>query len=206
MDMQNYLTKPKSGTTNAITPNLKRAIWDVYVGAALQEAPCLLCRRNPIYRISNSGFQAAHVVARRFFDPSDTKISVFYVIPSCAACNNDMGDMNLFDYLYTLNRMHALRSLLLAVYKMYMEQHHHAMPVDACNERLIFNVLQHLYGKTRFPLGGHIENTNHIYQIARIEQLNMLVEEALTHTIALQRLANEQRLLMEAEIKPQPFQ
>lgn len=178
-------------------------LWDMYIGDHLREALCPLCGLARIHKTQNSGFEAAHIIARRWFKPSDTEMNKYYGVPSCTSCNNNMGDRCVFDYLFCMQRLPQLRSLLRIVYSAFVAEH---QLVALGPERLLWNVLDHLYGPKRFPLGGALYNSKAIYEIARNVQLEALMQEAAALTAQLQRLVTEHRLVTEAEIKPVRFE
>lgn len=186
-----------------ISPALKSVIWDMYVGDHLREALCPLCGLARIYKSQNSGFEGAHTVARRWFKDTETAMTKYYGIPSCTSCNNNMGDQTAWDYLYCMQRLPQLRNLMRVVYRAFVAEHQLTAP---CAERMLWNVLEHLYGKKRFPLGGSLVNTKPIYEIARNVQLELLMQDAAGLTAQLQTLVTEQRLVTEAQIKVMQFE
>lgn len=187
------------GKSKGVTPTLKRAIWDLYVGAGQRETQCLLCGVHKIYATQNSGFEAAHVVARSFFVGD---LTIYSLIPSCASCNNECENMCLLDFLWVRSRIAPLRRIIMTIYNAFVTQYAHEL---ATKDRMAWRVLEHLYGPSRYPAGGGIINTKAIYEIARAEQYAALVEEAARYAAQQQALATQMRALTEAEIKPMKF-
>lgn len=192
MDVFTPTKKPASN----ITPTLKRAVWDLYIGIGVQKALCSLCGINAIFGNTNSGFECAHMVARNFFQE---ELSVYYLFPSCAVCNNQCRDLCVWDFLYVRARLGVLRKAILAVYRFYLIEHEHNL---APQDKLAHVILDHLYGPKRFPLGGGIQNTKQIYEIARVEQYEDLRLKTLELERNLQDIQSLRCKLWEAEIKP----
>jgi hypothetical protein len=191
--------KPQSKGCKNITPALKRAIWDMHVGPGVKQIKCLLCGINEIYQTQNSGFDGAHIVARKYFADD---LSVFYVIPSCKVCNNECDNMCVLDFLWVRNRIAALRRIIMTLYDAFVAQHEHELQHK---DRMAWRVLEHLYGPTRFPLGGGIQNTKAIYEIARAEQMTSILAQSAALAQKQQALAIQLRELTESEIKPMRF-
>lgn len=186
-----------------ISPALKLVIWDMYLGDHLREAVCPLCGLARIHKTQNSGFEGAHMIARRWFKPTDTPMSKYYGVPSCTSCNNNMGDQSVFDYLFCRQRLPQLRNLMRIVYRAFVAEH---QLVALGPERMLWNILDHLYGTKRFPLGGALCNSKPVYEIARNVQLEMLMQDAALITAQLQKIVAEHQLVTEAEIKPLRFE
>ena len=184
----------------SVTPTLKRAIWDLHFGVGVKETLCPLCGLNKIYGTTqNSGFEAAHVVARKFLVE---ELSIFYLVPSCKVCNNECADMCIFDFLWVRSRVAALRRIIMTIHGAFLAQHAHEL---APQDQIAWRVMEFLFGPLRHPAGGGIVNTKAIYEIARIEQLTALVEESAKLAAKQQALATQMRALMESEIRPMRF-
>lgn len=186
----------KKPRTNA-DANLKKIIWDRYIGPGIKETICPLCSTYKIENSVNSGFVAAHLVAAKFI--IEEKLNIFHVYPSCASCNSECGDLTVFDYLFCRQRTNALRRLVTSVYKVFIEENANILTNE---HKMIWKVLDHLYGPTRYLAGGGIINTKPIYEIARGEQLILLGEKLNTLTLELQRISHDYHLVASAEIKP----
>jgi hypothetical protein len=184
--------KPSSG----ITPTLKRSVWEFYMGIGVQKALCSMCGINTISNNINSGFECAHVVARNFFYE---ELNVYYLFPACAVCNNQCRDMCVWDFMYARGRLGPLRKAVLGIYKVYLVEHEHEL---APQDRMAHLILDHLYGPKRFPVGGGIQNTKQIYEIARAEQYEFLREQSLALERQLEEIQVQRRQLLEVEIKP----
>lgn len=154
-----------------ITPNLKAIIWDRYIGPGTLKARCPLCNTYELVRNANSGYEAAHVIASRWY--TDDKLTVYYAVPSCAACNNECGDTCLLDYLFCRGRIGPLRHVLRTVYAAYREEY-------PDGERNLVKILDTLYGNKRFAAGGGLINARQIYNIAVAEQARLLADRIET--------------------------
>lgn len=182
-----------------VTPTLKRAIWDLHIGAGVREALCPLCGVHKIYATQNSGFEAAHVVARKFFVG---ELNVFSLVPSCAPCNNECDNTCVLDFLWVRARLGPLRQIIMVIYRAFVTHHAHEL---AQQDRMAWRVLEHLYGPARYGAGGGIINTKAIYEVARVEECAALTEEMARLAAQQQRLTFQLKSLMEAEIKPMKF-
>lgn len=63
-------------------------------------------------------------------------------------------------------------------------------------------VLENLYGPSKFPAGGGIQNTKQIYELARLEQYHWLLEQSAELEKKQWDLHRQRLLLMQVEIKP----
>ena len=91
--MDNYVKRRKTG----ITPAMKRTIWDIHIGIGYKTAKCPLCSLSELSNNVNSGFEAAHIVADKFFTD---KLSVLYLYPSCKVCNNECEEALRFAFIH----------------------------------------------------------------------------------------------------------
>ncbi len=180
------------------TPALRKSIWELYIGFGVQEATCPLCGLYKINQSINSAFEAAHVVARKFMDDEDT-LSVYYLFPSCAVCNNECRDQCIFDFLYNRQRHIPLKRMIMAIFNAYVAQHDHELAMES---RMAWMILARLYGKQRYPAGGGIVNEKAIYEIARAAQYAQLVEKGAKLVRELENNALHMRQLLECDIKP----
>jgi hypothetical protein len=171
-----------------VTPNLKKAIWDHYIGIGLNESICPLCGLYRIYKSQNSGYEAAHIVADKFFDGHE--LTSLYVFPSCTQCNNECRDLCLLDFLYVRERYGALRSMIWSIYTIYNT-------LNPGEEWMSWKLLNHLYGKERFAAGGGIVNTRQIYEIARNDQIQRIIKQTTELTAELQKNAKFMQTLLE---------
>lgn len=157
---------------------MRRLVWEMYFGDSRSSGLCPLCNKTLIAKDLNSGQQDAHIISRQKLYRDQVKESKYYIIPSCAACNNLTGTHSVFDYLWCLERSHQLRTILKIIYTTYLRDYEDSLPAMG-HERMIWNVLESLYGKQRFPLsGGGITNAKPIYEFARTIQGELLREEA----------------------------
>jgi len=180
-----------------ITPALKKCIWELYVGIGKQKATCLLCGITEIKNNVNSGFEAAHLVARSFMATQD--LNIYYAIPSCSICNNECENMCVLDFMYGRNRIRDLRMVIMKIYETFITEHGQELDDE---QRMAWRVLEYLYGPTRFPAGGGIQNRKQIYELARLEQYSFLVQKSKRLTAELEQTVKEMHLLMTVEIKP----
>jgi hypothetical protein len=182
--------------SSGVTPTLKKAVWEMYVGAGIQEAPCTLCGIHRIKANVNSGFECAHIVARNYLTEA---LTVYYAFPSCSVCNNECHDMCVLDYMWARGRIAALRKVIMVIFQRFVAEHEHELAQD---QRMAHLVLDNLYGPKRFPAGGGIQNTKQIYEIARTEQYQSLIERAAQLERQLGELQRQRQGLLEANIKP----
>lgn len=180
--------------------NIKRASWDMYVGIGIQDVLCGLCGINRIQNNVNSGFEGAHIIARGWLTED---LSVYYLYPSCSVCNNQCHDMCILDFLYARNRIKQLRKMIMVIYERYVVEHEHEL---AQEDRMAHLILDNLYGPKRFPSGGGIQNTKQIYEIARAEQYEYLLERSRELEKQVSAIQAQRRFLMELEIKPMRLQ
>lgn len=184
---------------NNITPTLRQQIWDIYIGIGIKSDLCPLCGLKIIYSAQkNSGFEAAHIVADKWFT-KDISLNCLYLYPSCASCNNECQDHTVLDFLFIRNRMTQLRRMIeqifvtfVNMYETVLEPQHRVAPM----------ILQHLYGTKRFPAGGGIANEKAIYDIARQVHYDLLVKRSVELLKQMQENNKEMQLVLEYEIKP----
>lgn len=124
---------------------------------------------------------------------------VFYLFPGCQTCNNECAEQCLLDFLYTRLRYKQLRAFIWSIFCAYTTIHENEL---AQHEGLCWRVLDHLYGKKRFPAGGGIENTWAIYQMANAEQMKHLNEEIGKLSAQLSHRITLLNALSNTEIKP----
>jgi hypothetical protein len=185
----------KKPSSNA-SPALKKAIWEMYMGLGVQEAPCTLCGIHRIRSNVNSGFECAHIVARNYMTES---LSVYYMFPSCSVCNNECRDMCVLDFMWVRGRIAPLRKVIMAIFQRFITEHEHELSSD---QHMAHLVLDNLYGPKRFPTGGGIQNTKQIYEIARTEQYQSLIDKAVQLERQLGELQRQRQGLLDANIKP----
>lgn len=163
--MDNFIKKRRT----TITPNLKKAIWDIYIGPGIMITPCPLCGVRELYRNQSTGYEAAHIVADKFFEGSLTSL---YLFPTCSVCNNDCSDLCLLDFLWCRERYDVLRKMLWDIFSHYIKERPHE------SNSQMWKIIDHLYGPNRFPAGGGIENIRQIYQLCKTEQIARLMEQS----------------------------
>jgi len=182
-----------------VNATLKRAIWDLYIGSSITKTTCPICNVNPIANNTNSGFEAAHVIARRFFDGD---LSVYYAYPTCNVCNNQCVDMCLIDFMYVRGNMLALRRFIISVYRAYTCEFEHTLALE---DRYSWRILHHLYGSDRFSAGGGIVNSKAIYEIARVEELQLLTDEVAQASKRLKEISDRLCVVAQMRILPMKF-
>lgn len=178
-----------------ITPNLKKAIWDVHIGGAVSQTQCPLCGINTIYQTRNSGFEAAHIVAAKFDDA--TQLTPLHLYPTCKSCNNACSDLCLLDYLWCRERIVQLRAVIWSLYKAFMARYSDQMPEV---EQMAWKVLRHLYGSQRYPAGGGIANEIQIYEIAKAVEFAELAKEGAELSKRIKLNAQRMEDLLESRI------
>lgn len=208
-----------------INTKIRVQIWELHIGVGVKRATCPLCGLSELQGpAQNSGFQACHVVATKFSPASSTNTEyesntgktsggnagvaagatistadVFYLFPGCQTCNNECAEQCLLDFLYTRLRYKQLRAFIWSIFSAYTTIHENEL---AQHEGLCWRVLDHLYGKKRFPAGGGIENTWAIYQMANAEQMKHLNEEISKLSAELAHRITLLNALSNTEIKP----
>lgn len=182
-----------------VSATLKYAIWDLYIGSSVKKTVCPICNVNVLTRNENSGYEAAHIIARRFFVGD---LSVYYAYPTCNVCNNQCVDMCLIDFMYIRGNLHALRKFIVSIYRAYICEFEHTLALE---DRYSWRILQHLYGSERFSAGGGIENTKAIYEIARTEELHLLTEEAERTAKKLREISDKMCVVAQTKILPTKF-
>lgn len=175
-----------------IPSDLRHAIWDVYIGRGYKTRPCPLCGVNQLMRNTNSGFEAAHMVADKFMSGTQ-ELSIYYLFPSCSSCNNECRTQCILDFLFCRLRYKELRSLICAVCTLYREEN---TELDM-KHRLWPYILKTLYGSERFKSGGGLVNENRIYEIAEQEQRKFLANELARLSLREQQLLEEKIFLSE---------
>lgn len=75
-----------------ITPAVKYACWDKYVGKDKGTTMCLCCKRIEISQIT---FDCGHVIARS----DGGTLAIDNLRPICHKCNNSMGTMNMNEFI-----------------------------------------------------------------------------------------------------------
>lgn len=173
--------------------DLKKAIWDTYIGTHKKEELCPICSLQKVYQIINSGFEAAHIVAEKYM--GDVELSVLYLIPSCSSCNNEMRDICLLDYLFVRGRLNQLRKILRIIYNQFI-----TLNVLNSEDKCIWKILDHLYGKGRFAAGGGLMNSTGIYEIARAEQCAIISEQLSNLVEQVQGLTKELLIVTNSKI------
>lgn len=173
---------------------LKQIIWDKYIGAAIKKTVCPLCNTYEIYQSTNSGFEAAHITAKKF----NIEMNHYQVYPSCASCNNLCKTMCLLDYLYCNRRIAILKKIIGQIYQCFIEENGDSLSAE---DKSAWKVLDHLYGKQRYPAGGGIQNTEAIYTLAKAQQLVIINEKIKRLAEELQSATKEYALVAETEFK-----
>ena len=189
------MKKPRA-VGDTITSNLKRAVWDVHVGSGIKEATCQLCGIRKIYAVQNSGFECAHIVARKWL--ANEPLTIYYLYPSCTVCNNECASLCLLDYLYVRERIAPLRRLIMSLYECYVTEHKHELAQDQRQAQL---VIRHLYARPEFLEGG-LQNVKQVCELARQEQLELLRERISGVVAELGALTAQIKTVADAEIKP----
>jgi len=180
-----------------VSASLKKSIWDIYIGVGVKRALCPLCGIKYINANTNAGFEAAHVVADKYFYE---EVSVLYFYPSCDVCNNDCADLCILDFLWLRARFAKLKEMIFAIYHAFISMHEG----DLANT-MAPSILDFLYGPDRFKAGGGIQNRKQIYEIARIVQYNELREKSAELNRQVQKLGKEMEELLNYEIKTLMF-
>ena len=159
----------KRSRSTTISNELRHGIWDVYIGRAYKTHKCLLCGISDLGRNTTAGFESAHMIADKWMNPQ-TKLSIYYLFPSCTGCNSKCSTRCILDYLYCMSRYQELRSTIRAICVTYISDHDN---LDERN-RLWAYILKRLYGPDTWKAGGGIVNEHQIYRFAEEEQAKWL--------------------------------
>jgi len=189
---QKVFKKPKT----TINQNLRRQIWEFYIGIGIKQTQCPLCGVCNISNYDvNGGFEACHIIANKFFNGELTK---YYLFPGCSICNNECSKMCLLDYMWCRDRIVQLKFLLSKVLNGFINENKNDMEK---NIQLGHKIIEHLYGTKRFPAGGGIENTKQIYELARLVHYEECIRYAIELSTKLKENAETLNLLTLSEIK-----
>lgn len=181
-----------------ISQKLRKQIWEMYIGPGKKSAMCPLCEQVEIEGPSkNSGFQAAHIIADKFL--ADEDLSVFYLFPGCASCNNECADECILDYLLNRLRIDRLSQVIWQIFTVFARLNSFQL---SKLEGMAWKVLDFLYGPSKFTAGGGIQNTYEIYKLASAIQLNHLNIELRKATDRVTELAQIIKEVTACEIKP----
>lgn len=155
---------------------VRRASWDLFIGPNKVSAPCPLCNSNLISLDERCGFEAAHIVPSCYMKmQKEIETTALHVVPSCRQCNNDCSNTNLLDFLWVRERYAALRFVMSRIHESYLNK----FPDMSFENRVLWRILDLLFGRRTFPLGGFIQNAKNIYQIATEMQFAQLSQQAL---------------------------
>jgi hypothetical protein len=193
--MKDSFTDFKRPKFKGITPVLKRQVWERHIGIGVLEAACPLCGYNKIYNGVNNGFQLAHLIADKYLNED---LTLLYSYVACASCINECGEMTVFDYLYCRGRLKQLKKLIMSMYDLFLLAHGDDLVPE---HNMAWKVMDYLYGPKRFPAGGGIVNCKQVYEIARLEQYNLLAQESSRLARELERVANSMAELMECNVR-----
>ena len=174
---------------------LRNAIWEMYMGPGVQEGKCILCDARTIIKGTNSGFEACHVIARVYI--GNIIPSRYYLVPGCSGCNKQCGTLCILDFLYNYNRHTQLKRLIRIICEKYVEENGpHILPSD----RMDWKILRYLYGSETFIAGGGITNETAIYEIARVQEAERLINEAARINQQLAGVSTRLGALLESTI------
>ncbi len=79
---------------NKIPSGVKKSVWDIYVGPALNIGNCFCCKSQPI---TTTNFDCGHVQAKS----KNGKNDLSNLRPICGSCNSSMGSQNMLEYMKT---------------------------------------------------------------------------------------------------------
>lgn len=161
-------------------------------------AMCPLCLQVSISLDERCGFEGAHIVPHCFMKmEKKIELTALYLVPSCRQCNNDCGDTNLLDFLWVRERYAELRAILSKIQSGFESRY----PNLEFENYILWRILDQLYGRKTFPLGGYIQNATPIYQISIEMQFRQISDEALV----LARKQSENAKQMETLLKMTKF-
>ena len=187
--------QPSKKRFKGITPVLKRQCWERHIGVGVLESPCPMCGINRIYNNVNSGFDCAHLIASKYLNED---LTLLYAFPSCAACNNECGDLSIFDFLFCRGRINQLKKLMMSMYELFLLSHGDEL---AQQDRMAWKVIDFLYGPKKFAAGGGLVNRKQILELCRMEQYRLLAKESAKLAKKLAQLGQDMSDLMECKIE-----
>lgn len=176
-----------------IPPEVRKAVWQTHMPPGSKEALCPLCDEVLIRSSTKNGFDCAHIVADKFHKGEHT---VLYLYPSCGTCNNECEDVCLLDYLWNKGSGENLKRMIRSVYKAFLSMN----PYLPIQDRLMWKVLERLYGYERFSAGGGLVNEIPIYMLAQSEHLLMINKQMKEKTEEMEMLATEMQMLSTTRI------
>jgi hypothetical protein len=182
----------------------RKRIWSWLFGTD-KKAPCPLCGECEIYSGENttSPFEAAHIVAHAFSKDEEAERSmgeqVFYIVPCCSSCNDATGTQTIWDFLYVSSRLYLLKDL---AWKWFVAYSNNFPATVEASQGILWRLVDHLFGPTRYPNGGGIKYTNQIYYTLYMLQLHKLQEKH----IELLKVVVDTHKLSETVLKSLKFQ
>jgi hypothetical protein len=84
----------KKKKKQVIPKNIKKIVWNTYIGSEIIRHKCLCCKK---VTIENTFFECGHVISEK--DGGTLEIS--NLRPICGECNRSMGCKNMVDYVKT---------------------------------------------------------------------------------------------------------
>jgi len=171
-----------SRSSSSISDSTRTAIWQRHYGHKT-EATCLVCNINRIGLKERYGFEAGHIVAHRWCHTSDS----LYLVPMCSACNSDMRDICLFDYLYGRERYATIQSLAWSIFCAVRENNHHEVTAEYQDH--CWRVIFQLYASTRF-LEGALQNKRAIRELLIDKQVREIKKRIEVQLIKLEKQRN----------------
>ena len=82
----------KKKKKQVIPKNIKKIVWNTYIGSEIIRHKCLCCKK---VTIENTFFECGHVISEK--DGGTLEIS--NLRPICSECNRSMGCKNMIDYV-----------------------------------------------------------------------------------------------------------
>lgn len=91
-EMEELKNKMKEPKRKAFDKNIRKTIWNAYIGSDIIKHKCLCCK---LAHITNTEFEVGHIQA--FANGGTDEIT--NLRPICSACNKSMGTKNMREYV-----------------------------------------------------------------------------------------------------------
>lgn len=194
--LKNAEDHQKKRRRQAITPDIRRSVWQTHMPPNCRTAKCPVCKENNINGThTKAGFECAHIVADKYMTKKQP-LNPLYLYPTCAACNSACEDDCLLDFLWQQHRHQALQEMMRSIHRTYVSTNQWL----GSEERVMWRVMKKLYGYETFPSGGGIINEIPIYRLAQAVELEDLTKQLQETQLTLGRLSESIQLVVKYEV------
>ncbi len=173
--------------------------WRLHHGVNVKCVTCLFCGVNELRFNDKNSWQACHIVPEKFA-AHPSVMSVYNLVPACAACNGSMGTQNALDFLYENWKVASLKLVCTNIYTAISERNDVEHAFDGCMWKLV----QKLFGSDEHSAGGGITCANEpeIYGLLTLHQSELLRKRMADHMQAAADLAAQAEKLMRNPFVP----